>query len=184
MPDLPRAVDAEVGGADPGDLRLQLVVDERSSRWWPRRRRVVGTGRSAARRRSARPRSVPCLLRCRRSSRRSAVELRRDEGRCGLEDLVGPAELEVLALQDLQALPLIGREARTSPSSVSAWRTQRRNVSCVMPSLSAIEQIAAQTHAGAPVDRAGGIDRPGVHDGSAAGWSSRLGPTAADNRRR
>src|SRR5205814_7058570 len=37
----------------------------------------------------------------------------REESRCGLEDLVGPAELEVLALQDLQPVPFTGREAGT-----------------------------------------------------------------------
>src|SRR5207249_11517671 len=50
---------------------------------------------------------------CSGSSRRSAVELRREESRRGLQDLVGPSELEVLAVKDLQTLTFIGREARS-----------------------------------------------------------------------
>lgn len=41
-----------------------------------------------------------------------------------------------------------------SPSSVSAWRTQRRSVSCVIPNSSAIERIAATARGARLDDRA------------------------------
>ena len=40
----------------------------------------------------------------------SAVELRREESRRALEDLVGPAQLEVLTLELAEACPLVGGE--------------------------------------------------------------------------
>jgi hypothetical protein len=73
-------------------------------------------GRSAGARRSARPRGGPCARRCRRSSRGSAVELRPEESRRGPQDLVGPAELAVLALERLQALTPFRGEPGASPA--------------------------------------------------------------------
>jgi hypothetical protein len=47
------------------------------------------------------------------SSRRAAVELRPEENRGALEDLVGPAQLADLPLELLHAGALLGREARS-----------------------------------------------------------------------
>ena len=62
-----------------------------------------------------------------------AVELRREESRRGLEDLIGPAELPVLPLELLQPAPLLRGEAGPCPSSISALRTHLRSVSELMP---------------------------------------------------
>src|SRR5438105_10422954 len=67
-------------------------------------------GRPAAPRRSARPRTPGDGRRCSGSPLRSAVELRPEESRRRLEDLIGPPQLEVLALQLLDPLALLGRE--------------------------------------------------------------------------
>jgi AcrR family transcriptional regulator len=68
-----------------------------------------------------------------------AVELRPEESRRGLQDLVGSAELPVLSLQGLESLPLVGGDARRSPPSISARRTHLRSVSGAMPNFSAME---------------------------------------------
>src|SRR4051794_7499133 len=63
--------------------------------------------------RSARPRTPRGAPRCTWSSPRRAVELRREESRCALQDLVGPPELPVLPLQLRDALTV--RRARAGP---------------------------------------------------------------------
>src|SRR4029453_1424152 len=63
---------------------------------------------TAAPGRSARPHSGPCGRGCRRSSRRSAVELRPKESRRGLQDLIRATQLADLALQGLEPLTLLG----------------------------------------------------------------------------
>src|SRR4051794_31419674 len=68
-------------------------------------------GRPPASCRSARPRTNRDAPRCTWSSPRWAVELRREESRCGLRDLVGPPELPVLALQLRDALAVRGAGA-------------------------------------------------------------------------
>src|ERR671912_2382792 len=57
------------------------------------------TGRPAAPRRSARPRTAPDTRRCRRSLLALAVELRPEVSRGRLQDFIGPAQLLVLPLQ-------------------------------------------------------------------------------------
>src|SRR5579863_10236187 len=63
--------------------------------------------------RSARPRSGPGSRRCRRLSLWSAVELRPEESRGRLQDLVRPPELFHLALEFAKPRPLVRREPRT-----------------------------------------------------------------------
>src|SRR4030095_3244839 len=70
------------------------------------------TGRRAAPCRSARPRTGPCARGCRRSSVGSAVELRREESRRGLEDLIRPAQLPDLPLQLVEARALFAGQAK------------------------------------------------------------------------
>src|SRR5882757_851805 len=68
-------------------------------------------GRSPACGRSARPRTGPCCRRCSGPSLVSAVELRPEENRCGLEDLIGPTQLPVLLLELGHAPALVGGES-------------------------------------------------------------------------
>ena len=69
------------------------------------------TGQSARPCRSARPRKRPGSGRCRPSGLESAVELRLGKKRAGrLEDLIGPAQFLVLALQLLEVFALAGRQ--------------------------------------------------------------------------
>jgi hypothetical protein len=74
------------------------------------------------------------------------VELRREESRRRLEDLIRPAQLGVLRFSRLisadSSLVTPGRW----PASTSAWRTRLRSVSAVrMPSFSATAQVAGQS---------------------------------------
>src|SRR5271157_3643549 len=78
---------------------------ERRSRSW---------GRSAVGRRSARPRRSHGSDRCSGSLLRAAVELRPEESRGALEDLVGAAQLPVLLLELDDTASLLGGEARSS----------------------------------------------------------------------
>src|SRR5712691_9661801 len=68
-------------------------------------------GRPAAPRRSARPRSGSGGCRRSGSPLRSAVELRPEESRSRLEDLIRPPQLEVLPLELLDPPALLGGEA-------------------------------------------------------------------------
>src|SRR5690348_12103548 len=71
----------------------------------------MSTGRSPGSGRSARPRTSSDARRCSGSSRRSAVELRPEENRRALQDLVRPAELAVLPFELLDPLALGRRQA-------------------------------------------------------------------------
>src|SRR5207302_6918054 len=62
--------------------------------------------------RSARPRTVPDSCRCRRSPVVSAVELRPEESRCRLQDLIGPAQLPILSLELGDPRALVSSEPR------------------------------------------------------------------------
>jgi sugar lactone lactonase YvrE len=84
--------------------------------------------------RSARPRRCHGAHRCSGSSLRRAVELRREESRGRLQDLVGPPQLAVLPLQLADAPGLLAGGAGSRPRSISAWTTQRRSDSGPMPS--------------------------------------------------
>src|SRR5664279_2756385 len=90
-----------------------------AERW----RRSRWKGRSACTRRSARPRNLPCASGQTRSSLLSAVELRSEESRGCLQDLVGPPEFAVLPLEFLDARPLLGGDpgAKASVDLCSAY---------------------------------------------------------------
>src|SRR5665213_2423766 len=73
--------------------------------------RNTTTGRSPASGRSARPRTSPGARRCSGSLAGAAVELRPEESRRALQDLVGPAELLVLPFEIAHPNPFLGRQA-------------------------------------------------------------------------
>jgi hypothetical protein len=63
--------------------------------------------------------------------------------RRGLQDLIGPPQLPDLPLQRLQPLALIAGQPRAEAIIGLGPTDQLRSVSCQLPNLAAIEQIAA-----------------------------------------
>jgi hypothetical protein len=120
-----------------------LSLVSRTARAEAGRRRSRWTGRSATPGRSARPRTGPCWHRCRRSSARSAVELRPEEAAADFRISLARRSSRTSRSSDFSrsrsSLVSPGRR----PSSVSARRTHLRNVSEETPNLCAMEQIAA-----------------------------------------
>jgi hypothetical protein len=107
-PDLPGAVDPEVLGMHPGDLDLQLGIAGRTRRGGSAAGGVVG-GRGDRQHLADRLDPEPVLVTVDVGDHLggSAVELRPEENRRGLEDLIGPPKLAVLPLQRLQPLALV-----------------------------------------------------------------------------
>jgi len=131
---------------NPTDLRQQLPIAERPLGWLAlavlvRPIRRPGDLQHTADRLD--PETVTMLINEPHQFLGSRGSSPRQKSRGGLQDLIRPAQLPVLALKRLDPRRLSARRSGRRPPSTSTCLTHLRSVSAVIPNFPAIELIAA-----------------------------------------